>query len=531
MASGENNPRGLGRGQTGARSSADGAEEEDQENDDPSSSNPSIPLFSEEDGGSKELNDDEQPNDDPIPDLAKETGRISLETINETEEQDGGIAAPTSQREAALQRFREQWRQELEGRNDRGRTPRESGTPSTRGESPEGDRVVTPSLASYNVHKDTFEKAKFLFLQGIEHEKAGMMLDAVRFYNRAIHLVPEIESLLFNIARAKNTAATIRSSEASSGQQTPASGEQERRENEELLATFSERLYSPECGQLSLCQPESPLMPGERHISDLPVEVLLQIFRWVISNEMDLRSLEQIAFTSAGFYILCRDAELWRLVCIRTWGLRACRPMDINPYQSWRHMFIDRPHAWHSGVYISKATYIRHGEASFQDQFYRPWHLVIYYRYLRFFSDGEVLMLTTPDDPTMVLPHIRYCNSRYQGILKGKFSYAGPDLISATVVLPRQNHTENPMVYPYSRRRKVQASHDPTEHVFNLELQMVSMKRRRHNRLNWISYDVTTKRWDGSETKSDFDLNEQSFPPFHFSRVRSYTAQTERPLN
>ena len=39
------------------------------------------------------------------------------------------------------------------------------------------------------------------------------------------------------------------------------------------------------------------------------------------------------------------------------------------------------------GVYISRTTYIRQGEQSL-DTFYSPWHLVEYYRYIRFFPDG-----------------------------------------------------------------------------------------------------------------------------------------------
>jgi len=44
------------------------------------------------------------------------------------------------------------------------------------------------------------------------------------------------------------------------------------------------------------------------------------------------------------------------------------------------------------GVYISRATYIRQGEQSL-DAFYSPWHLVEYYRYIRFFPDGLLFFL------------------------------------------------------------------------------------------------------------------------------------------
>ena len=40
------------------------------------------------------------------------------------------------------------------------------------------------------------------------------------------------------------------------------------------------------------------------------------------------------------------------------------------------------------GVYISKISYVRSGEHSL-DGYYKPYHTVVYYRYLRFFPDGQ----------------------------------------------------------------------------------------------------------------------------------------------
>lgn len=42
-----------------------------------------------------------------------------------------------------------------------------------------------------------------------------------------------------------------------------------------------------------------------------------------------------------------------------------------------------------AGCYISRASYVRAGEQSL-DGLYKPYHLVVYYRFLRFFSDGEL---------------------------------------------------------------------------------------------------------------------------------------------
>ena len=66
----------------------------------------------------------------------------------------------------------------------------------------------------------------------------------------------------------------------------------------------------------------------------------------------------------------------------RVWGVN-CGTYAPN-YQSWRDMYIQRPRLRYNGCYISKTSYIRDGENSFQDRFYRPWHLVEYFRYLRY---------------------------------------------------------------------------------------------------------------------------------------------------
>ena len=41
-----------------------------------------------------------------------------------------------------------------------------------------------------------------------------------------------------------------------------------------------------------------------------------------------------------------------------------------------------------TGVYISRTSYVRPGERSL-DGLYKAYHTVVYYRYLRFFPDGE----------------------------------------------------------------------------------------------------------------------------------------------
>lgn len=104
----------------------------------------------------------------------------------------------------------------------------------------------------------------------------------------------------------------------------------------------------------------------------LPREILMYIFRWVVSSDLDMRALEQLSLVCRGFYIcarsaplssqirvnttkqlccascdiitsfyhLTRDPEIWHLACVRVWG-RNCT--KVVPFMSWRDMFLRRP--------------------------------------------------------------------------------------------------------------------------------------------------------------------------------------------
>ena len=56
------------------------------------------------------------------------------------------------------------------------------------------------------------------------------------------------------------------------------------------------------------------------HISSLPFEVLIAILKWVVSSDLDLRSLELCSQVCRGFYLAARSNDIWKPVCLRTWG-------------------------------------------------------------------------------------------------------------------------------------------------------------------------------------------------------------------
>lgn len=68
------------------------------------------------------------------------------------------------------------------------------------------------------------------------------------------------------------------------------------------------------------------------HISWLPYEVVLLIARWVVSAELDTISLERLGASCRGLYLLARDYDIWRNICIRCCVLECSYIM--RPYRS-----------------------------------------------------------------------------------------------------------------------------------------------------------------------------------------------------
>ncbi|NXN94532.1 FBX9 protein, partial [Rhinopomastus cyanomelas] len=258
----------------------------------------------------------------------------------------------------------------------------------------------------------------------------------------------------------------------------------------------------------------------------LPMEVLLYIFRWVVSSDLDLRSLEQLSLVCRGFYICARDPEIWHQVCLKIWG-RSCN--KLVPYNSWREMFLERPRVRFDGVYISKTKYIRQGEQSL-DGFYRAWHQVEYYRYLRFFPDGQVMMLTTPEDPPSIIPRLRNKNTRTDAILLGHYRLSqetdNQTKVFAVIMKKKEEKPVDYHKYRYFRRVPAQEA----DHSFHVGLQLCSSGRQKFNKLVWIHHSChITYKSTGETAVTTFDIDKM-YTPLFFTRVKSFTAISEKPL-
>lgn len=357
------------------------------------------------------------------------------------------------------------------------------------------------------------KKATELFMRAVQEEQNGTVYEAIKFYRMAMQLVPDIEFKI-NYNRPSDTDRVGGSyTENNDGEG----------EMEDLLVYFQHQL-TLESSFPKICTPEFEMT--QMHISALPREILMYIFRWVVSSDLDMRALEQLSLVCRGFYICARDPEIWRSACLKVWG-RNCT--KLVPFKSWREMFLRRPHVRFDGVYISKTSYIRQGEESL-DGFYRAWHQVEYYRYLRFFTDGHVIMLTTPEGPLSIVSRLRTRNTRMDSVLLGHF-HLSQETDNQTKVFAVLCKKKEEKPTEFQRNRFCRWNPPPeAEHIFHVGLHLSSGGRQGVSKLVWIHHSChITYKLTGETVVTAFDLD-RMYTPFFFVRVKSYTAFSEKPL-
>ncbi|CAK1543821.1 unnamed protein product [Leptosia nina] len=367
--------------------------------------------------------------------------------------------------EDELSVFRQQWQRELEA------------TPSPQRES----KKVVQELKNTEAQTDE-EKAKSLFLRGIEMERSGKLYEAIQHYKRAIQILPDVERRLYDSSdvRADTPAEESDNEEVINPNVAEDSDDDEAIEGEELVTRFQRILAKK--GHLFQMQYQAKGC----HISWLPYEVIQLILRWVVSAELDAISLERVAAVSRGFHVAARDNDIWKLMCVRTWGIE-CGTPRANGFANWRQMYIERARLNLHGCYISKTTYLRHGENSFQDQFYRPWYLIDYYRYLRFFPEGLVLMWTTADEPVSCVSQLKYRSAKHHlGIMAGHYRLVGDKVV--IVIKKASTEKKAPQSSNTRFRARRKENHEQQEQIFHMELELRNVRSRRNWSLVWQHY-------------------------------------------
>ncbi|XP_025413927.1 F-box only protein 9 isoform X2 [Sipha flava] len=353
--------------------------------------------------------------------------------------------------------------------------------------------------------ESTENEAKALFRKGIECERDGNPYEATQCYKRALKLDPDVEKKIAHEDAIARPMDTLNDQNDES--------EDEYDNKEDLFLRF-QRIMGPQ-----ICFPEHE--QRATHFSVLPPELILYIFRWVVSNDLDLRTLEQCSAVCRGWYLCARDPELWRRACLKFWPSSSD---DLAPFDgSWRRMFIERPNVLTIGCYICKVSYVRQGEESFRDNSNGPSFNVVYYRYLRFFSDGRVLMLLSYHPPAKIVRKLQTNETAPFNVCPGHYRLSGNKLyLTLDSEGEECRRTRNKYVFCNENSER--------KTTYNMILE-ISKYRSKHNwKLQCIDYEIVYRNKNNEVMVTKYVLSNNRFPPFIFSRVKCFANESVHVL-
>lgn len=134
-------------------------------------------------------------------------------------------------------------------------------------------------------------------------------------------------------------------------------------------------------------------------------------------------------------------------------------------------------------------------------------------------------MLMTADDPQQSLSLLRNRKPKNNKVMVGNYRINGQTI---SIVFKRDFADG----YQLSRKSKNKSRNKSlSTQTYNISLEVKTVKKRRNHQLLWKHYSIQYKKPNGQETTSSYDLTPNRFPPFWFSRVKSYVSEADYKLN
>ncbi|SCU90273.1 LADA_0F02938g1_1 [Lachancea dasiensis] len=324
---------------------------------------------------------------------------------------------------------------------------------------------------------------------GVSKEKDGLMMDAVECYRRALKMDESVEK-----EYRKIVASSITSKEV--GSVKPA-----------LKGSTANHKYGiKEDGHLHDGAGENDVEAEPLPcwlLEKLPDDILQQIVHQIVATSGE--SWLNLSLTCKKFQELCfKKPDSYRTFAQHIYPRQQYddASMTLNGLSSilaleqalwgtdYRRMLSERAYIKFQGCYISVVNYLRHGaNPTGSSSLISPVHMITYYRYLRFFSNGTCLRLVTTDEPSSVARHF-HPNHHLKGAELCHWSCSIDDDFS---ILTVKRHNE--------------------KYHFVETLRIQSHGRRRFHRLQWVKSEA----YQDSGDRIDFSMHSEK--PFLFSRV------------
>lgn len=204
-----------------------------------------------------------------------------------------------------MEEFRQNWKKEIKDRHNLNRND------------------VSEELNSEN--DSQLKLATELFIQGSQLENKGKVYEALRLYRKACQLVPDIEFRIYEMQKKSSKNKPEQSgqdnpsssmSKASNPYDKPVPIDQEEEENLKDLEEHFRKSLS-DCNYICERNSSPDTITTGVHFSNLPLEIIMYILKWLVSNDLDLKSLELFGRVCKGFFLCSRDQEIWRIACTK----------------------------------------------------------------------------------------------------------------------------------------------------------------------------------------------------------------------
>lgn len=146
-------------------------------------------------------------------------------------------------------------------------------------------------------------------------ERQGKVFEALSFYRKAVNLVPDIEFRSYEKNQQQQEDSNSTKKKINYIDNIKYNNNVNDNEISNMIEYFQNSLALSTNQICESSYTAGTISTGGIHISSLPFEIMLFILKWVVSNQLDFRSLESFACVCKGFYLISRDASIWKTAC------------------------------------------------------------------------------------------------------------------------------------------------------------------------------------------------------------------------
>ncbi|CAK9293886.1 unnamed protein product [Gordionus sp. m RMFG-2023] len=417
-----------------------------------------------------------------------------------------------------------------------------------------------------NIPKIELDRVKLYLQFGMLYEKDNNINDALDYYRKSIHIVPDIDIQVskalscLNYAKHENIYSNIKEKQIDD------------KIINQLVNTLDQTKIVSDILNLNIREEVKKATIHNKNkcliLNKLPKEILIYIFKLVLSYELNVKYVENLAKVCKNFYLCARDEQLWFKACSQLWSVNTitfseipsnCHPSLIssNKYKSWKDMIVNRPHPRFDGWYISKTSYWRYGQSDFSpDSSCLPCYSVNYYRYFKFFSPSRSLKTSTVwalhslEAPNLMLPKLMNCNldiignchatsgnPLMPGLMAGSYHIhadlnetTGNQLdiplesIDIVVIVSKKSAVLENSIRSLRIRNAgaLRTGASKANKTFNVSTYYMKFgiqknaKGQPNRKLQWKQYSLLTKYGNGNKSKTVFDISQDKYPPLFF---------------